>query len=49
VLQAQAFTHGADAAFLAGSLFMVVGFAAALFLIQIRSDDVDAAATGVAA
>jgi EmrB/QacA subfamily drug resistance transporter len=49
LLQLQTFTHGADAAFLTGSLFMVVGFAAALFLIQIRSDDVDASAPGVAA
>jgi predicted MFS family arabinose efflux permease len=31
-----AFTHGADAAFLAGALFMVVGLVAALLLIKIR-------------
>jgi hypothetical protein len=49
LLQAQTFAHGADAAFLAGSLFMVVAFAAALFLIQIRSNDVDVSAPGVAA
>jgi len=48
-LQAQVFTHGADAAFLAGSLFMIVGFAAALFLIQMRSSEVEELTTGVAA
>jgi EmrB/QacA subfamily drug resistance transporter len=36
VLQAHAFTHGADAAFVTGALFMVVGLAAALFLIAVR-------------
>jgi EmrB/QacA subfamily drug resistance transporter len=30
------FTHGADAAFLAGALFMVVGLVAALLLIKVR-------------
>jgi EmrB/QacA subfamily drug resistance transporter len=39
---AQVFTHGADAAFLAGALFMVIGLAAALFLIAVRSDEVPA-------
>ena len=37
----QVFTHGADAAFLAGSLFMIVGLCAALFLIAVRSDEPD--------
>ena len=35
---AQVFTHSADAAFVTGALFMVVGLAAALFLIAVRSD-----------
>jgi EmrB/QacA subfamily drug resistance transporter len=38
----QVFTHGADAAFVTGALFMVIGLAAALFLIAVRSDDVPA-------
>ena len=49
VLQAQAFTHGADAAFLTGSIFMVVGFLAAIVLIQKRSDEVDPTTPVVAA
>jgi hypothetical protein len=40
-LMAQAFTHGADAAFITGALFMVIGLAAALFLIAVRSDDAE--------
>jgi len=40
-LMAHSFTHGADAAFIAGALFMVVGLAAALFLIAVRSDDAE--------
>jgi hypothetical protein len=46
---AQVFTHGADAAFVTGALFMVVGLAAALFLITVRRDDVPATAEGVPA
>jgi len=46
-LQGQAFTHGADAAFLTGSVFMAVAFVAALFLIQMRPAEVDESAPGV--
>ena len=35
----QVFTHGADAAFVTGAIFMVVGLAAALFLIAVRTPD----------
>jgi EmrB/QacA subfamily drug resistance transporter len=49
VLQAQAFTHGADAAFLMGVLFMCVGLAAALFLIQPRANEGAPPVPGVAA
>jgi EmrB/QacA subfamily drug resistance transporter len=38
---AQIFTHGADAAFVTGAIFMIVGLAAALFLIAVRSDDAE--------
>ncbi len=38
---AQVFTHGADAAFVTGALFTVVGLAAALFLIAVRSEEVE--------
>jgi hypothetical protein len=41
LLIAQSFTHGADAAFIAGALFMVVGLAAALFLIAVRRDEAE--------
>jgi hypothetical protein len=41
---AQVFTHGADAAFVTGALFMVVGLAAALFLIAVRSDEAEVVA-----
>jgi EmrB/QacA subfamily drug resistance transporter len=43
VLAAQVFTHGADAAFLVGSIFMIVGLGAALLLIKVRPN-VDAQA-----
>jgi hypothetical protein len=46
---AQVFTHGADAAFVTGALFMVVGLAAALFLITVRRDDVPASGEGLPA
>ena len=49
VLQAQAFTHGADAAFLTGSIFAVIGFLVAIVLIQRRSDEVDPTTPVVAA
>jgi EmrB/QacA subfamily drug resistance transporter len=45
----QVFTHGADAAFVTGALFMVIGLAAALFLIAVRSDDVPASTEGLPA
>jgi EmrB/QacA subfamily drug resistance transporter len=37
----QVFTHGADAAFIAGALFTLVGLAAALFFIAVRSDEIE--------
>ena len=45
----QVFTHGADAAFVTGALFMVIGLAAALFLIAVRTDDIPAATEGLPA
>jgi EmrB/QacA subfamily drug resistance transporter len=42
------FTHGADAAFLAGSFFMVVGLLAALFLVKVRAAPEEGAVPGVA-
>jgi EmrB/QacA subfamily drug resistance transporter len=48
-LVAQIFTHGADAAFFAGSLFMVVGLLAALLLVKVRPGETSEAAPGAAA
>jgi EmrB/QacA subfamily drug resistance transporter len=43
----QVYTHGADAAFLTGSVFMVIGFVVAMLLISARAADADAAAGAV--
>jgi len=40
------FTHGADAAFLTGSLFMLVGFIVAVSLISIRPSTTDGEVPG---
>jgi hypothetical protein len=42
------FTHGADAAFATGALFMVVGLLACLLLVKIRQRAVDEAVPGAA-
>jgi len=46
---AQVFSHGADAAFFTGALFMVVGLIAALVLVKVRPSEIDEGAPTAAA
>jgi EmrB/QacA subfamily drug resistance transporter len=46
---AAVYTHGADAAFLAGSIFMVAGLLAAMLLVRVGAQNTEAAAAAAAA